>query len=85
MPSLASREPPLACGALHYSQNRRPKPSLRPNLSIRDAESTTNTSCRTTKATPTRLGGGFGFLSLLAILPALLMKPEDAEEENGFI
>ena len=60
MPSLASREPPLACGALHYSQNRRPKPSLRPNLSIRDAESTTNTSCRTTKATPTRLGGGFG-------------------------
>ena len=26
-----------------------------------------------------------GFLSLLAILPTLLMKPEDAEEENGFI
>ena len=26
-----------------------------------------------------------GFLSLLAILPALLMKPEDAQEENGFI
>ncbi len=26
-----------------------------------------------------------GFLSLLAILPALLMKPEDVEEENGFI
>ena len=26
-----------------------------------------------------------GFLSLLAILSALLMKPEGAEEENGFI
>ncbi len=49
-----------ACGGLHYSQKRRPKPSLRPNLSICDAESTTNTSWRTTKATPTWLGGGFG-------------------------
>ena len=26
-----------------------------------------------------------GFLSLIAILPALLMKPEGADEGNGFI
>ena len=61
-----------AYGALHYSQKRRPNPSLRPNLSICDAESTTNTSCRTTKGTPTRLGGGFGVDGYVSAIAAVM-------------